>query len=243
MNKVLIVTGGGRGIGAAVVRQAAAADWTVVFSYLSRAESAEAVVRGVTAAGGRAVAVQADSSREADVTRLFDEAARHGHIAGLVNNAGIVGGPVTVAGLQPTELRRLLEINVVGTFLCAAEAVRRMSTERGGEGGAIVNIASVGARRGSAGERVHYAASKAAVIAMTTGLSQEVARQGIRVNCVSPGLTETEMNSPDRIARIEPTIPIGRVGQVDEIANVIMFLLSDKASYMIGDNVTVSGGR
>jgi NAD(P)-dependent dehydrogenase (short-subunit alcohol dehydrogenase family) len=244
MDKVLVVTGGSRGIGAAVARQAAAQGWVVVLSYVARADDATAVVRDITANGGRAVAVQADSAREDDVARLFEEAARHGRVAGLVNNAGINGGAaVTVAELQPAVLRRLLEVNVTGVFLCAAEAVRRMSTARGGQGGVIVNIGSVAVRLGGPRERVHYAASKGAVVAMTHGLALEVAREGIRVNSVSPGLIETDMNAPDRIARIVPSIPIGRQAQPDEVASVVLFMLSDAASYMLGTDVTVSGGR
>jgi NAD(P)-dependent dehydrogenase (short-subunit alcohol dehydrogenase family) len=226
MDKVLIVTGGSRGIGAAVARGAAAPGWTVVLSYRTRAERAEAVVRDITTAGGHAVAVQADVAREDDVARLFDTAARHGRIAGLVNNAGINGDPVRMADLAPADFSAMFATNVTGVFLCAAEAVRRMSTARGGAGGAIVNIGSVAVRLGAAGERV-----------------LEVAREGIRVNCVSPGLFATEMNPPERVARLTPAIPIGRVGAPDELANVVLFLLSDAASYVLGAEVTVSGGR
>jgi NAD(P)-dependent dehydrogenase (short-subunit alcohol dehydrogenase family) len=243
MDKVLVVTGGSRGIGAAVARQAAAQGWVVVLSYAARADDATAVVADITANGGRAVAVQADSAREDDVARLFEEAARHGRVAGLVNNAGINGNPVKLADLQLADLHRMFDVNVTGVFLCAAEAVRRMSTARGGQGGAIVNIGSVAVRLGAPGERVHYAASKGAVVAMSHGLALEVAREGIRVNCVSPGLIETEMNPPARIARIVSSIPIGRVAAADEVANVVLFLLSDAASYMLGTEVTVSAGR
>jgi NAD(P)-dependent dehydrogenase (short-subunit alcohol dehydrogenase family) len=243
MDKVLIVTGGSRGIGAAVARGAAAQGWTVVLSYVARAAQAEAVARDIAAAGGRAVAVRADSAREDDVAGLFDEAARHGRIAGLVNNAGINGAPVRVADLKPADMRAMFDLNVTGVFLCSAEAVRRMSTARGGAGGAIINIGSVAARLGAPGERVLYAASKAAVVAMTHGLALEVAREGIRVNCVSPGLIETDMNPAERIARISPSIPLGRVGRADELAAMVLFLLSDAASYVIGVDVTVSGGR
>jgi NAD(P)-dependent dehydrogenase (short-subunit alcohol dehydrogenase family) len=243
MERVLVVTGGGRGIGAAVVRQAAAQGWVVVFSYRSRADAAAALEREVAAAGGRAIAVAADSSREADVGRLFTEAARHGRIAGLVNNAAVIGAATTVADLPPAELRSLFEVNVFGVFLCAAEAVRRMSTARGGGGGVIINIGSVGARLGAPGRRVHYAASKGAVNTMTRGLALEVAREGIRVNCVNPGLTETEMNPPERLARVAAEIPIGRIARTEEVANVVCFLLSDAASYVLGAEFTVSGGR
>jgi NAD(P)-dependent dehydrogenase (short-subunit alcohol dehydrogenase family) len=243
MDKVLVVTGGSRGIGAAVARLAAAEGWTIALSYIARREEALAVVAGIATAGGSAIAVRADTADEHDIARLFAEAAQLGRIAGLVNNAGINGGPSTVADLVPAELRRLLDVNVTGCFLAAGEAVRRMSTARGGMGGAIVNIGSVAARLGAAGERVHYAASKAAVIAMTTGLAREVAREGIRVNCVSPGLIETEMNAPERLARLVPSVPIGRAATPEEVARVVLFLLSDAASYMVGADVTVSGGR
>ena len=244
MPELLIVTGGSRGIGAATARLGSERGWKVVISYLERREAAETVVAGITRAGGEAVAVQADTAVEADVIRLFDTAVdRFGPVGAVVNNAGMNGGPSTVADLPVAELRRLLDINVVGAFLVAAEAVRRMATNRGGEGGAIVNLGSVAAVRGSPGERVHYAASKGAIVSMTVGLAQEVARSGIRVNCVSPGLTETEMNPPERLGRLVPTVPIGRVADPEEIARAILFLLSPEASYILGVNLTVSGGR
>ena len=244
MTGVLVITGASRGIGAATARLAAEAGWRVVGSYRDRREPAEAVAAAIRAAGGQALAVQADVSREEDVVRLFDTAAREfGPVTGLVNNAGVNGGPVQVADLSTAELREMIDTNVFGAFLCVHEAVRRMATDRGGPGGAIVNLGSVAERLGSPGERVHYSASKGAVIAMTTGLGREVARQGIRVNCVSPGLTDTEMNPAERQARLVPSVPIGRVAEPDEIARVILFLLSDAASYMTGVNVTVSGGR
>jgi NAD(P)-dependent dehydrogenase (short-subunit alcohol dehydrogenase family) len=243
MDKVLVVTGGSRGIGAAVVRAAAAESWTVVFSYVARAEQAAAVAQEVAAAGGRAIAVRADVAREEDVAALFAEAARHGRIAGLVNNAGINGDPVKFADLAPAEFARMFAINVTGTFLCAAEAVRRMSTARGGAGGAIVNLGSAAVRLGAPGERVHYAASKGAVVAMSHGLGLEVAREGIRVNCLSPGLIATDMNPPERMARLTPSIPIGRVADAGEVAKVVLFLLSEEASYIIGTEISVTGGR
>lgn len=243
MEKVLVVTGGSRGIGAAVARQAAAQGWRVVLSYATRGPEADAVVREIAGAGGHAVAVKADSAAEADVAWLFEEAAKHGRIAGLVNNAGINGSPVRVADLTPADLRRMFEVNVIGAFLCAAEAIRRMSTARGGQGGSIVNIGSAATWLGAAGERVHYAASKGAIEVMTHGLALEVAREGIRVNCIHPGLIETDMNPPDRVARISPLIPIGRVGQPGEIAAAVLFLLSDAASYVLGTSLKVTGGR
>jgi NAD(P)-dependent dehydrogenase (short-subunit alcohol dehydrogenase family) len=244
MNKVLVVTGGSRGIGAAVARHAAAEGWLVVLSYIAgNSDDASAMVESIVTAGGRAVAVQADSTSVADVAHLFEEAARHGRIAGLVNNAGIAGGPVRVADLDVAELRRLIDVNVIGTFLCAAEAVRRMSTARGGQGGAIVNIGSASSWLGAPGERVHYAASKGAVTAMTHGLGLEVAGEGIRVNCVHPGIIETALNPPERVAKIAPTIPLGRAGTVDEVATVVLFLLSSAASYVLGTDLRITGGR
>jgi NAD(P)-dependent dehydrogenase (short-subunit alcohol dehydrogenase family) len=244
MTGVLLITGGSRGIGAATAQLAAERGFKVVLSYLERREAADAVVAAIAAAGGEAIAVQADTAEEADITRLFDAApARFGPVTAVVNNAGMNGGPSTVADLDPAELRRLLAINVTGVFLVAAEAVRRMATDRGGAGGAIVNLGSVAAALGSPGERVHYAASKGAVVSMTIGLAKEVVRSGIRVNCVSPGLTETEMNPQDRLDRLVPSVPIGRVGDPAEIARAILFLLSPEASYIVGVNLTVSGGR
>jgi NAD(P)-dependent dehydrogenase (short-subunit alcohol dehydrogenase family) len=244
MTGVLVITGASRGIGSATARLAAARGWRIVGSYKERQGPAEEVVAAIAAAGGEAIAVQADTSREDDVLRLFDTAEqRFGPVTGLVNNAGVNGGPVRLADMSTAELREMIDTNVFGAFLCAREAVRRMATDRGGPGGAIVNMGSVAERLGSPGERVHYAASKGAVIAMTTGLGREVARYGVRVNCVSPGLTETEMNPADRLARLVPSVPIGRVAAPDEIARTILFLLSDEASYMTGVNVTVSGGR
>jgi len=244
MTGTLVITGASRGIGAATARLAASRGWRVVGSYLERLEPAEAVVAEIVAAGGEAIAVQADTSNEADVTLLFDTAEqRFGPIAGLVNNAGINGGPVAVADMSTAELRTMIDTNIFGAFLCAREAVRRMATDRGGQGGAIVNLGSVAARLGSPGERVHYATSKGAVVSMSHGLAKEVIRSGIRVNCVSPGLTKTEMNPADRLAKLIPNVPIGRVGGPDEIARVILFLLSEESSYMVGVDVTVSGGR
>ena len=244
MTDVVLITGGSRGIGAATAKLAATRGYKVVLSYLERRDSADAVVAAITASGGEAVAVQADTAVEADVMRLFDTAQeRFGPVTAVVNNAGMNGGPTTVADLAPAELRRLVDINVIGVFLVCGEAVRRMATDRGGAGGAIVNLGSVAAVRGSPHERVHYAASKGAVVAMSNGLAQEVARVGIRVNCVSPGLTETEMNPQARLDRLVPTVPLGRVGDPEEIARAILFMLSPESSYVLGVNLTVSGGR
>lgn len=244
MTKVLIVTGGSRGIGAATAKLAAERGWSVMTTWLERREPAQAVVDEIVAAGDRAATMQADTSRPDDVRKLFDETERQfGPLTGLVNNAGMNGGPSTLLDTSIEELRRLIDINVFGCMLCAKEAVTRMARSRGGQGGAIVNLGSVAARLGSAGERVHYSASKGAILSFTQGLGREAVKEGVRVNCVSPGVTETEMNPPERLARIVPIVPMGRVGQPIEIAQAILFLLSEEASYITGAEITVSGGR
>lgn len=241
---VLVVTGASRGIGAATARLAAAQGWQVVLTYRARADEAAAVVDRITREGGKALAIQAEASSESDIVRVFDTAEKaFGPVKGLVNNAGIDGGPRPLADMTLDELRGMLDTNVLGPMLFSREAVRRMRTDRGGPGGAIVNLGSVAARLGAPGERVHYAASKGAISSFTTGLAKEVAGLGIRVNCVTPGLTVTEMNPPDRIARITPTIPIGRPAEPEEHAEVILFALSPRASYLVGAEIVVSGGR
>lgn len=244
MNKVLIITGGSRGIGAATAKLAAQRGWNVMTTYIERREPAETVVNEIRAKGGHAATMQVNTSREEDVQQLFDATEKQfGPVTGLVNNAGMNGGPATLVNIPVDEIRRLIDINIFGCILCAREAVKRMSTNRGGKGGAIVNIGSVAARLGSAGERVHYSASKGAIVSFSQGLGREAIKEGVRVNCVSPGLTETEMNPPERIARVVPAVPMGRIGQPSEIANAILFLLSDEASYITGAELTVSGGR
>ncbi len=244
MDKVLIVTGGSRGIGAATAKLAAERGWSVMTTYLERREPAEAVVQEIRAAGGRAATMQVDTSKPADVQKLFDETERQlGRVTGLVNNAGMNGGPAKLIDTPIEELRRLIDINIFGCMLCAKEAVTRMAQSRGGQGGAIVNLGSVAARLGSAGERVHYSASKGAILSFSQGLGREAVKDGVRVNCVSPGITETEMNPPERLARVVPVVPMERVGQPIEIAQAILFLLSEEASYITGTEVTVSGGR
>ncbi len=244
MGDVLIVTGGSRGIGAATAKLAAERGWSVLTTYIERREPAEAVIREITASGGRAATIQADTSIEADVVRMFDTAtAMFGPVTGLVNNAGLNGGPSNLADMEVEEIRRLIDVNVVGAILCAREAVRRMARDRGGNGGAIVNLGSVAARLGSPHERVHYAASKGAMVSFTQGLGREAIKQGVRVTCVSPGLTDTEMNPLERQARVLPGVPIGRVAEPIEIARAILFLLSPEASYITGTELTVSGGR
>jgi NAD(P)-dependent dehydrogenase (short-subunit alcohol dehydrogenase family) len=244
----VLVTGGSRGIGAATARLAAEHGYDVCISYRDRAESAQAVVDDIEATGMRALAVRADVSQEQDVVRLFATAqAELGRLSGLVNNAGVLDRQSTVADLEAERIQRILAVNVLGAFLCAREAVRAMSTADGGLGGAIVNVSSRAAVLGGAGEYVDYAASKAAVDALTVGLSREVADAGIRVNAVRPGLIETEIHAsggePGRVGRLGPSVPMGRGGTAEEVAEAILWLLSDQASYVTGSFLEVSGGR
>jgi len=243
-NKLVIVTGGSRGIGAAICRRLAADGYAVAVNYTANAGLAEAVVAEITQAGGRAAAFPGDVSVEADVVRLFADAqAQLGPLYGLVNNAGILGGSSRVDSLDAGDLARVFAVNVIGSMLCAREAVRVLSTRHGGPGGAIVNMASVASRLGGPGELVHYATTKGAIDTFTLGLAREVAEEGIRVNAVAPGVIDTEMNSAERQARVVPNIPAKRVGRADEVAEAVAWLLDPAASYVIGTIVTVSGGR
>ncbi|MBT9290391.1 SDR family NAD(P)-dependent oxidoreductase [Prosthecodimorpha staleyi] len=241
---VLLVTGAGRGIGAATARLAGARGYRVAVNYRSDAAAAAATVAAIRDAGGEAEAFAADVGEPDAIPALFDAVAAHfGPVSDLVNNAGLMGGPTRLVDLETEELERLFRTNVFGTILCCREAARRMSLSRGGVGGRIVNVSSIAAVNGSIGERVHYAASKGAVNSFTIGFSREVARDGIRVNVFSPGLTATELNPPERIARLGPTVPFGRAGDPDEMARGILWLLSPEAEYCIGANLTMSGGR
>jgi NAD(P)-dependent dehydrogenase (short-subunit alcohol dehydrogenase family) len=245
---VLIVTGGSRGIGAAVCVLAAERGYDVVVNYANDAVAAEEVAAQVRKHDRSALTVRGDVSVEADVVALFDAAAELGPLAGVVNNAAITGNtPGRLDEHEAEVVRRVVDVNVTGVFLCAREAVRRMSTRHGGTGGAIVNISSTAARTGSAGEWVPYAATKAAVETLTYGLAQEVADEGVRVNAVAPGMVETGLHEaaglPDRLDRIAPTIPMRRAGQPLEIAEAVLFLLSPASSYTTGAVLTVSGGR
>jgi NAD(P)-dependent dehydrogenase (short-subunit alcohol dehydrogenase family) len=248
MPNTIIITGSGRGIGAATALLAAQKGYAVCVNYLNRRESADEVVNAIREAGGTALAVQADVSDELAVQAMFDRATEQlGPITALVNNAGIIGTIGRLADLETANLRRLLDINVLGTIICAREAVRRMSTVRGGNGGSIVNISSRAAQHGSPAEFVHYAASKAAVESFTFGLAGEVASDGIRVNCVSAGLIETEIHAAagdaERVQRYASRIPLQRAGRPEEVAAAILWLLSAEASYCTGSVLAVSGGR
>jgi NAD(P)-dependent dehydrogenase (short-subunit alcohol dehydrogenase family) len=243
--KVMIVTGGGRGIGAATALLAAKRGYAVAISYLKDAAAAERVVHQI---GKNAIAVAGDVASEADVVRLFktvDE--KLGRLTALVNNAGIVDRGSRVEAMSAERIQRMLAVNVTGSFLCAREAVKRMSTRHGGKGGAIVNVSSVAARLGGSGEYVDYAASKGAIDTFTIGLAKEVGAEGIRVNAVRPGVIRTEIHltsgDPGRVSRIGETAPLKRPGEPDEIASTIVWLVSDEASYITGALLDVSGGR
>ena len=245
---VLIVTGASRGIVAAVARLAGARGYAVAVNYARDAVAANAVAAAIRAAGGRAVAIQADVAHEADVLRLFVAAEDAlGPLTALVNNAGITGGIARVEDVTAEAITRALAVNVTGSMLCAREAVRRMSTRRGGAGGAIVNLSSLAARTGGSGEWVHYAATKGAINSFTLGLAREVGDEGIRVNAVAPGLIETDLHAaagvPDRPARMAPSVPMRRAGTPDEPAEAVLWLLSPAAAYVTGTIIEVGGGR
>jgi NAD(P)-dependent dehydrogenase (short-subunit alcohol dehydrogenase family) len=242
--KVALVTGGSRGIGARTAVTLARQGWDVAISYRERADIAEDVVDECRGAGRRAVAVRADIASAPDIAGLFTQVDRElGPITGLVNNAGIVPAGGVVADSTPDRLESLFAVNVTGAFLAAREAVQRMSTARGGRGGVIVNISSRAAVLGGSGEYVDYAASKAAVDAMTIGLAREVAEEGIRVVGVRPGLIATGIHAPGRLERLGSSPPLGRPGDPQEVANAVAWLISDEASYVTGATLDVSGGR
>lgn len=247
-DEVLLITGGGRGIGAATALLAAERGYRVCVNYRADEASAQSVVERIRAAGGTAVAVRADVGTAAEVERLFDTAERElGALTALVNNAGTVGEQCRLDELDEDRLNRIWATNITGPFLCAAAAVRRMSTRYGGRGGAIVNVGSAASRLGSPNEYVDYAASKGALDSMTTGLSLEVAREGIRVNAVRPGLIHTEFHAlggePGRVDRLGPNLPMGRGGRPEEVAEAILYLLSPAASYITGSFLDAAGGR
>jgi NAD(P)-dependent dehydrogenase (short-subunit alcohol dehydrogenase family) len=244
----MIVTGGSQGIGAAVARLAGARGYAVALSYQSNRAMAEAVVADIEAAGGRAIAVQAEMASEAAITGLFEQVDRtFGPLTALVNNAGTPGPTGTIDTITTAVLDQVLAVNVRAPFLTIREAAARMATDRGGQGGAIVNVSSRAAEIGGAGEWIHYAASKGALDSLTIGAAKELALRGIRVNAVSPGLIETDLHAraglPHRIERMKGGVPMGRSGSAEEVAQAVLWLLSEEASYITGGILPVSGGR
>ena len=248
MNPTLLVTGGSRGIGAATALLAAQRGYAVAVNYTTNSLAADEVVRQIRAQGGNAITVQADVGDEAQVMAMFQKIdAKLGRLTALVNNAGVVDVAARVDEMSVTRLKRMFDINVLGSFVCAREAVKRMSTRFGGSGGAIVNVSSAAARLGGGGQYVDYAASKGAIDTFTVGLAKEVAQEGIRVNAVRPGIIETEIHAsggqPDRIRQMAPLVPMQRAGSAEEVAQAIVWLLSDDASYTTGTLLDVTGGR
>ncbi len=248
MSGVMLITGASRGIGAATAQLAGQNDYAVCVNYVSNREQAEQVVKDIEACGAKALAVQANISVETDVERLFQTCDQElGTLEVLVNNAAILEAQMRVEEMDAGRIERVLSANVTGAFLCAREAVKRMSTKHGGKGGAIVNVSSMAAKLGGPNEYVDYAASKGAIESMTIGLALEVAKEGIRVNAVRPGVIYTDIHAsggePSRVERVGPTLPMGRGGQPEEVAQAILWLASSKASYSTGTFIDVSGGR
>jgi NAD(P)-dependent dehydrogenase (short-subunit alcohol dehydrogenase family) len=248
LEKILLVTGASRGIGAATALLAAKAGWAVAVNYTANAQAAAVVVSQIEASGGTAFAVQADVAEEEQVLAMFAQVdARLGRLTGLVNNAGVIDRSARVDEMSVERLKRMFDVNVIGSIVCAREAIRRMSTRHGGSGGAIVNLSSAAARLGAAGQYVDYAAAKGAIDSFTLGLAKEVAAEGIRVNAVRPGLIETDIHAsggiPDRVAQLQHLVPMQRGGSAEEVAQAIVWLLSPAASYTTMSLLDVSGGR
>jgi NAD(P)-dependent dehydrogenase (short-subunit alcohol dehydrogenase family) len=248
MTPVALITGGGRGIGAATARLAAARGYAVCVNFVRDRQAANLLVDDITREGGRAIAVQADVGSASEVSTLFDAVDRQlGPLTALVNNAGTLERQMRLDEMSADRLQRVFSVNIVGPFLCAREAVRRMSTRHGGTGGSIVNVSSGASRLGSPGEYIDYAASKGALDTMTIGLSKEVAAEGVRVNAVRPGHIYTDIHAsggePGRVDRLKSMVPMGRGGQADEVAHAILWLLSHEASYCTGTFIDVTGGK
>ncbi|MFM8691523.1 MAG: SDR family oxidoreductase [Limnohabitans sp.] len=248
MEKVLLVTGGSRGIGAATCLLAARQGWAVAVNYTANPQAADEVVREIRAIGGRAMALQADVADEGQVLRMFEHVDTHlGRLTGLVNNAGVVDVTARVEDMSVARWKRMFDINVIGSLICAREAVRRMSTKHGGSGGSIVNLSSAAARLAAPGQYVDYAAAKGAIDVFTIGLAKEVAAEGIRVNAVRPGLIETEIHAsgglPNRVRDLQHLVPMQRGGSAQEVAEAIVWLLGEGASYTTMALLDVSGGR
>ncbi len=246
--RALLVTGGGRGIGAAVALGAARAGWRVAINYAVNEDAARGLADTIAGEGGEAIVLRGDVGRESDVLAMFAAVdAAFGRLDALVNNAGVVDAKARVDEMSAERLERMMRVNVVGSFLCAREAVRRMSTRHGGRGGAIVNLSSAAARLGAPGDYVDYAASKGAIDTFTLGLARELADEKIRVNAVAPGIIDTEIHASggqgDRVARMRESLPMKREGKPEEVANAVLWLLSDEASYVTGAILNVSGGR
>ncbi|MGN6418400.1 MAG: SDR family oxidoreductase [Pseudobacter sp.] len=246
--KIMLITGGSRGIGAATATLAAASGYAVAVNYNKNKEAAGAVVAAISARGGKAIAVQADIAIEADVLRLFETTDKQlGRLDCLVNNAGILEKQIRVEEITADRLNRIFAANITGQFICAREAIKRMSTKHGGNGGTIINVSSIAARLGSPDEYVDYAASKGAIDTFTIGLSKEVAAEGIRVNAVRPGLIYTDIHAdggePGRVDRVKAALPMKRGGQPSEIAEAILWLASEKSSYATGSFIDLGGGR
>ncbi|ABD04986.1 short-chain dehydrogenase/reductase [Rhodopseudomonas palustris HaA2] len=246
-DRVVVITGGSRGIGRATALAAAARGFKVVVGYASNAEAAQETVSAIEASNGRAIAVKCDVGDEADIIALFEAADKFGTLGALVNNAGIVGPTARVDEMSAERIQRMMAVNVTGSILCAREAVKRLSTRHGGPGGVIINLSSVAAKLGSPNTYVDYAASKGAIDSFTIGLGHEVAGEGIRVAAIRPGLIDTEIHAsggdPDRAHRLSGHVPMQRVGRAEEIANAVVWLMSDEASYVTSAIIDVSGGR
>ncbi|MDT4855608.1 putative oxidoreductase YgfF [compost metagenome] len=248
MQKVMLITGASRGIGAATARLAAQRGYALGINYRQQREAAEVLVREIETAGGRAIALGADVGDEAQVLRMFENLDREfGRLDVLVNNAGMLERQMRLEDMDVARLDRVLRANVVGSFLCAREAIKRMSTRHGGQGGAIVNLSSIAARLGAPNEYIDYAAAKGAIDSMTLGMARELAADGIRVNAVRPGVIRTEIHAsggePDRVERVRQSVPMGRGGEAEEVANAILWLASEEASYTSGALLDVAGGR